>query len=243
MIEALEFSEKSPKERKELYKAYCDQPTRYFVADFECTTKSAYKVYLATVKEIGIGETLVFYSIEEFLDFFADMRNAVVWFHNGDHYDFEFIRPAAYKYFIPIHNDKGLSLHYKQPLQEVDKRNGALKLDKKKHEPIPVQSDIRFLDSINIVRSNIKGIGEMLGLSKGMGEVETPLVHYINSDNDWVYHTGQEYTDSYKEHQMTTSFKQALIDNRWLEYAIRDTEILEALAIEYDFINSKDWIY
>ena len=237
MIEALEFSKKSPKERKQLYKAYCDQPTRYFVADFECTTKPPYKVYLATVKEIGIGETLVFYSIEEFLDYFADMRNTVVWFHNGDHYDFEFIRPAAYKYFIPIHNDKGLSLHYKQPLQEVDKRNGALKLDKKKHEPIPVQSDIRFLDSINIVRSNIKGIGEMLGLSKGMGEVETPLVHYINSDTDWAYHTGQEYTDSYQEHVMTTSFKQALIDNRWLEYAIRDTEILEALAIEYDFIN------
>ena len=236
MIEQIEFNKKDAKERKRIYKEYCDQPTRYFVADFECTTKPPYSVYLATMKEIGIGETLVFYNIDDFLDYFADMRKAVVWFHNGEHYDFEFIRYAAYKLGVPIRNERGLSLHYKQPMQEVDKRNGAMKIDKKHHDYIPVESEIAFLDSMSIVKSSIKAIGEMLDLHKGMDKVETPIVHYIHSNTNWVHSTGEEGTKQYQIHKMKSSFKQALIDKRWTEYAIRDTEILEALAIEYDFI-------
>lgn len=233
-IDQIQFYKKEAKERKKLYKAYTKQETRYFAADFECTTTEPYKVYLVTMKEIGVGEPIVFYNIEDFLDYFADMKKAVVWFHNGENYDFEFIRPAAYKYYISVYNEKGFMLRYDQPLMEVDLRNGDMKLDDKHHEYIPVQNKIIFLDSTAVVKSSIKAIGEMLGKEKGMGEVETPLVHYINSDTDWEYHTGQEFTPSYKEYKMTTSFKRTLVDKRWTEYAIRDTEILEALVIAFE---------
>ena len=230
--ERTEFNKKEPKERKQLYKEYCDQPTRYFVADFECTTKPPYSVYLATMKEIGMGTTLVFYNIEAFIGYLSTMRDAVVWFHNGEHYDFEFILPVAYRDKIKVSYKPNLTLAFKQGMNEVDKRNGKLKANDK-DEPIPVSSKVTFLDSAKIVHGSIKSIGEMLGFEKGMGEVDTPLVAYINSDKDWAYRLHDE--DDLIT--MGTSFSQALVDMRWTEYAIRDTEILEALAIDYDFIS------
>ena len=239
MVDQLKFTELEAKERKQRYKEYLDQPIRYYVADFECTTKEPYTVYLVTVKEIGKGETLVFYNIEDFIDYLSDKRECVVWFHNGDNYDFEFILPYAYKQKIQVKFKKSLQLKFFQPYMKVDLRNGKLK-ETKNGDYMKVSSTVHFLDSMKIVQSSIANIGDMLGLNKGMGEVETPLVHYIKSDTDWKYNTGKEGTPTYQEHQMTTSFKQALVDNRWTEYAIRDTEILEALAIEYDFIKHYD---
>lgn len=239
MVDQLKFTELEAKERKQKYKEYLDQPIRYYVADFECTTKEPYTVYLVTVKEIGKGETLVFYNIEDFIDYLSDKRECVVWFHNGDNYDFEFILPYAYKQKIQVKFKKSMQLKFFQPYMKVDLRNGKLK-ETKNGDYMKVSSTVHLLDSMKIVQSSIANIGDMLGLNKGMGEVETPLVHYINSDNDWKYNTGKEGTPSYKEHLMTTSFKQALVDNRWTEYAIRDTEILEALAIEYKFIKHYD---
>lgn len=239
MVDQLKFTELEAKERKQRYKEYLDQPIRYYVADFECTTKEPYQVYLVTIKEIGKGETLVFYDIESFIDYLSDKRECVVWFHNGDNYDFEFILPYAYKQKIQVKFKKSMQLKFFQPYMKVDLRNGKLK-ETKNGDYMKVSSTVHFLDSMKIVQSSIANIGEMLGLSKGMGDVETPLVHYINSDKDWKYNTGKEGTPTYQEHVMTTSFKQALIEKRWTEYAIRDTEILEALAIEYDFIKHYD---
>ena len=239
MIDQLKFTELESKERKQRYKEYLDQPIRYYVADFECTTKEPYQVYLVTIKEIGKGETLVFYDIETFIDYLSDKRECVVWFHNGDNYDFEFILPYAYKQKIQVKFKKSLQLKFFQPYMEVDLRNGKLK-ETKNGDYMKVSSTVHFLDSMKIVQSSIANIGDMLGLSKGMGDVETPLVHYINSDKDWKYNTGRIENKTYQEHVMTTSFKQALIEKRWTEYAIRDTEILEALAIEYNFIKHYD---
>ena len=239
MVDQLKFTELEAKERKQRYKEYLDQPIRYYVADFECTTKEPYQVYLVTIKEIGKGETLVFYNIESFINYLSDKRECVVWFHNGDNYDFEFILPYAYKQKIQVKFKKSMQLKFFQPYMKVDLRNGKLK-ETKNGDYMKVSSTVHFLDSMKIVQSSIANIGEMLGLSKGMGEVETPLVHYINSDTDWKYNTGKEGTPTYQEHVMTTSFKQAMIEKRWTEYAIRDTEILETLAIEYDFIKHYD---
>lgn len=239
MVDQLKFTELEAKERKQRYKEYLDQPIRYYVADFECTTKEPYQVYLVTIKEIGKGQTLVFYDIESFIDYLSDKRECVVWFHNGDNYDFEFILPYAYKQKIQVKFKKSMQLKFFQPYMKVDLRNGKLK-ETKNGDYMKVSSTVHFLDSMKIVQSSIANIGEMLDLSKGMGDVETPLVHYINSDTDWKYNTGKEGTPTYQEHIMTTSFKQALIEKRWTEYAIRDTEILEALAIEYDFIKHYD---
>ena len=239
MVDQLKFTEMEAKERKQRYKEYLDQPIRYYVADFECTTKEPYQVYLVTIKEIGKDETLVFYGIESFIDYLSDKRECVVWFHNGDNYDFEFILPYAYKQKIQVKFKKSMQLKFFQPYMKVDLRNGKLK-ETKNGDYMKVSSTVHFLDSMKIVQSSIANIGDMLGLSKGMGDVETPLVHYINSDKDWKYNTGKEGTPTYQEHIMTTSFKQALIEKRWTEYAIRDTEILEALAIEYDFIKHYD---
>lgn len=239
IIDQFKFTELDAKERKQRYKEYLDQPIRYFVADFECTTKEPYSVYLVTVKEIGLNETLVFYSIDEFIDYFSNKRECVIWFHNGDNYDFEFILPYAYKHGIGVKFKKSLQLKFYQPYMDIDLRNGKLK-ESKNGDYIKISSTIHLLDSMNIVQSSIANIGEMLGISKGMGNVETPLVHYINNDTDWKYNTGKVGTPSYQEHIMDTSFKQALVDKRWTEYAIRDTEILEALAIEYDFIKHYD---
>ena len=238
MIEQMQFNLKDPKERKQLYKEYCDQLTRYFVADFECTTTEPYKVYLATIKEIGIGETLVFYSIEDFIGYLSTMRDAVVWFHNGERYDFEFILPVAFRDKITVSYKPNLTLTFLQGMSEVDKRNGRVKTNKQ-DEPLKVQSAVTFLDSVKIMKGSIKSIGQMLGKEKGMGEVATPLVTYIHSDTDWHYTTeevDEEGNAIVHKHPMTTSFKQALIDLRWTEYAKQDTEILEALAIDYDFI-------
>ena len=239
LIDQIKFTELDRKVRKQRYAEYLKQPLRYYVADFECTTEEPYQVYLATVKEIGKDHTMVFYSIEEFIDYFSDKRECVVWFHNGENYDFEFILPYAYKHKIQIKFKKSLQLRFFQPYMEVDLRNGKLK-EAKNGDYMKVSSTVHFLDSLKIVQSSIASIGEMLGLSKGMGTVETPLVHYINSDNDWMYSTGKLEDKTYQEHHMTSSFKQALIDKQWTEYAIRDTEILEALALEYDFIKHYD---
>ena len=234
----LEFMQMDKKERKIFYKLFDKQPKRYFVADFECTTEIPYKVYLVTMKEITPempdSKTLVFYSIDEWIDYMKDYKHSIVWFHNGSAYDFEFIIYYCKAKGIKLSMNRSLKVKQDAGYVKVDKRTGELSL--KDGLPQPIYSVIELLDSRDVASSSIAKLGTAFGMEKGMGDVVTPLVRYIRSDTDWEYMTGDFFERTDKYFKMTTSFKQALEDMRWTEYAIRDTEILALVARKLNFV-------
>lgn len=229
------YMQLDPKERKAIYKEFDNQEKRFFVADFECTTEIPYKVYLVTMKEIDTDNSWVFYSIDEWFEYMHQFKHSVVWFHNGSAYDFEFIIYYCKQHSIKLGMNR--SLKVKQDTQFVKTHKGTGQLSLKNGLPQPIYSVIELLDSRDIVSSSIAKLGTAFGMEKGMGEVVTPLVRYIHSDTDWEYMTGDIFEGNDEYFKMTTSFKQALEDMRWTEYAVRDTDILELVARKMKFID------
>lgn len=260
---------------KKLREAKKNNDREYWACDFECTTLEPFEVYLATVENIDTYEKKTFYNIDDFLDFFSTKYLATLWFHNGSKYDNYFIIAKALKEKISFSDQKGLRLRFELPYVDVDLRSGRAKLDKKTGKEVPIRSDIHIVDTRLILQGSIEKLAESIvdsktgkALSKGTDDkVETPLVGYINNDNDWCETDRMILTKPLARYTRMTdienaegpikkeleetsledyiantaiikkhsdSFKQALIDNKWVEYAEMDTHILAELIRAYD---------
>ena len=68
-----EYGKLSNKERKQIWTKYIKQEDEYWACDYECTVTEPYRVYLVTCENIETKESLVFYNIQDFLEYF--LRN------------------------------------------------------------------------------------------------------------------------------------------------------------------------
>lgn len=218
--------------KDELKEHYLKQQERlqhhYFAADFECTTQPPCYVYMATIEEINTGQQWQFTNIRDFIDFFVDYPNATVYFHNGKNYDFEFICNYILSNQTPYRYKVGKTQEIRRTFIEIlCTKTGKLKQTKQKYDLLKMRVILR--DSRDVLGGSIKELGESIGLLKGMGEVDTPLVAYIN-DNNWKQQldgTGHNLKTHYR-----SDFQQHMQELGYWDYAIQDTHILaEALKI------------
>lgn len=221
--------------KDELKEHYIKQQERlqhhYFAADFECTTQPPCLVYMATLQEVHTGQQWQFTNIRDFIDFFIDYPNSTVYFHNGSNYDFEFIINYILSNNTPYRIKTGKNFAVRRILPEIKcTKTGKLKQSKNKYQLI--EMDITLRDSRDVVGGSIKGLGESIGLQKGMGEIETPLVAYINDDN-WL-----EQLDGTGHHLKTHygDFQKDMHRLGYWDYAIQDTYILAEVLKKYGVI-------
>lgn len=221
--------------KDELKEYYKEQSKRlqhhYFAADFECTTQPPCIVYMATLQEVHTGQQWQFTNIRDFIDFFVDYPNSTVYFHNGSNYDFEFIINYILSNNTPYRIKTGKDFAIRRLLQEIIcTKTGKLKQHKNRYQL--VEMNIMLRDSRDVVGGSIASLGDSIGLQKGMGEVETPLIAYINDDN-WVQQldgTGHNLKTHY------TDFNKAMHELGYWEYAIQDTHILAEVLKAYGVI-------
>lgn len=229
------FLNADKKVRKQIIKDYNHQERQFFAADFECTTTEPFKVYIATVEDLLTGDSYKFYSIDDFIEFFSDKKDATVWFHNGSNYDNYFIIPYALKRHgtMKLRDSDKLILKIKQPFVEVDARSGEIKFDKKTNNYKYVFNTVRFCDSRKIIQGSLEKIAPTVGLQKGGSKhIETPLIAYINSDTDWAIMNKDSSIS-----KQSRSFKEAMQTEGWEEYAVLDTHILAEAIKRYGLID------
>ncbi len=79
---------------------------------------------------------------------------------------------------------KSMQLRFFQPYMEVDLRNGKLK-ETKNGDYMKVSSTVHFLDKLKrLYKLVLLILVKCLVYLKVRVQLETPLVHYINNDND-----------------------------------------------------------
>ena len=228
-----EYGKLSNKERKDIWTKYVKQEDEYWACDYECTVTEPYKVYLVTCENIETKESLVFYNIPDFLEYFGKKRNVYMWFHNGEKYDNYFTiawltkrTDRDYLYSLGSH----LTIKCRQPYLDTDGRNGKIK----NKDILEVYNRIHIYDSRKVLNSSLKAIGQTLGLTKGTDKkIETPLIAYKRSDKCWGIYN--ERTGTVKKRK--DSFKEALKTEGWLDYAIQDAHILAEAIRQYKMVD------
>lgn len=211
------------KEYEELFKP------RYFACDFEATTKEPYTVYMVTIEDINTGVQWAYSTIDEFLQFCEWNPNSVMYFHNGNKYDFEFIINRCFtRPDWRVSTNKTISLVKKLPMFELTP-TGRLRKSKGKY--VQAETNIILRDTLDVVKGSIESLGKSIGLKKGLGTIETPLVAKINDDGTWIEQT-KEY--QYIEHK--TNFYRDCHKRGWWKYAGQDTHILAEVIKAYDVL-------
>lgn len=204
----------------------------HLACDFECTTTSPYVVYLAAIENVETGEQLLFYSMEEFMHYLSTIEPSTLYFHNGVRYDFRFIHWWCFNTGKAYYNiSKNEYLVFKTDKFERTK-TGRIK--KHKGEPVPLEIKHKLIDTTSIFKSSIKSLGEVVGIAKGMGEVETPLVAKYD-EFTWTEATRDSFIPKYITHQQTLA--EAIKVNRWDEYALYDVKILAEVIRQFKIIN------
>mgnify|MGYP000232800613 CR=1 FL=1 len=203
---------------------------RYFAADFECTTQEPYTVYMVTIEDIHTHEQWFYNSIDEFLMFCDEHPNCTIYFHNGENYDYEFIfNRILHGTDWSLHQSRGYSI--KKKFNEFEVTAKGTKLKTKKGVPVYLQANIRLRDTTNIFTTSLKELGDSIGMDKGLGFIETPLVAYIYDDNTWC-----KQTKDFELIEQTSDFDEFAIKRGWWLYAMQDTHILAEVIRYYDVI-------
>lgn len=205
---------------------------RYFAADFECTTKEPYTVYMVTIEDIHTKEQWFYHTIDEFLMFCEMHPNSTFYFHNGWNYDIEFIiNRVLQRSDWSLHQSKGISIRKK--LNEWQVTAKGTKFKHNKGIPIRLNANIKFRDTTDVFTSSLKSLGESIGVDKGFGEIDTPLVARISKyNNEWV-EQDKEY-DEYVHH--ATNYQIDFLKNGWWHYAMQDTHVLAEVIRYYKLV-------
>lgn len=224
------------------FKQFADQQLakmqhRYFAADFECTTKEPYTVYMVTIEDINTGEQWFYHSIDEFLMFCEMYPNSTIYFHNGENYDYEFIINKVLRDDNDwrLSQSKGISI--KKTLDEYEVTKTGRTLRKQNGQHIKIEAYIQFKDTTNIFTTSLKALGNSIGLTKGYGEIDTPLVAYINANHTWVEQSKYN-TKRFAYHD--TNYKVDFITNGWWFYAMQDTHVLAEVIRHYGLIEHSE---
>lgn len=201
----------------------------HLACDFECTTREPYIVYLVTVENVLTGEQLMFENLNEFINYLGSIEDSYLYFHNGENYDFHFLQYWAYKY----KQFKYKTSKYHQLEFELDEYERTKTGRIKKHKGQPVLKTIThtLVDTTNIFKLSLKELGEIVGLSKGLGHIDTPLIALFDEDK-YVIDNGDNDFELINE-----PFREAIKRNQWDVYAMRDVEILAKVIKQFNVID------
>lgn len=201
----------------------------HLACDFECTTREPYTVYLVTVENVLTGEQLLFNDLNEFVVYLSSIEDSYLYFHNGENYDFHFLQYWAYEY----KQFKYKTNKYHQLEFELDELMTTKTGRIKKHKGKPVHKTIThtLVDTTNIFKLSLKELGEIVGLSKGLGHIDTPLIAMFN-ENGYAIDNGDGTYQGIKE-----PFRDAIKRNEWDKYAMRDVEILAKVIKQFNVID------
>lgn len=210
---------------------------RYFAADFECTTKEPYTVYMVTIEDITTREQWFYRTIDEFLMFCEMVPNSTIYFHNGANYDYEFIINKVLRSDNDwrLSQSKGLSIKKTLNEYEVTKTGRALRKEQGTHNKL--EAHIRLRDTTDIFTTSLKALGDTIGIEKGYGEIDTPLVAYIRDDHTWVEQSKYN-TKRFVYHD--TNYMVDFLTNGWWFYAMQDTHVLAEVIRYYGLVEHSE---
>lgn len=200
----------------------------HLACDFECTTREPYVVYLATVEDVKSGKQWIFEDMNSFIEFISSIESSTLYFHNGIHYDFNFIQWWSYehkqfKYIISkYHQIEFMTNEYERT------KTGRIK--QHKGEPVMKIIKHKLVDTTQIFAMSLKSLGKIVGVEKGLGHIDTPLVKSFN-DKMWVEQVGEHGQD---EIVHIGDFRQAIKDNEWDKYALQDVHVLAEVIRKFN---------
>lgn len=208
----------------------------HLACDFECTTVEPYEVYLVTVENVIDGTQQMFENLDEFEQFLNSIEPSTLYFHNGENYDFHFLQWWAYEYKrFKYKINKYHKLEF--TLEEFERtKTGRIK----KHKGQPVKKTIQhtLVDTTNIFKLSLKQLGMIIGLHKGLGHIDTPLIATFGTDKDGNDFYVEKIGDGDKDYQVHyQNLRDAIKQNQWDKYAMRDVEILAKVIDAFDIIN------
>lgn len=209
----------------------------HLACDFECTTVEPYEVYLVTVENVITHEQFMFENLDTFITYLNSIEPSTLYFHNGENYDFHFLQWWAYEY-----------KQFKYKINKYHKLEFELndfqltptgRIKKHKGQPVKKLITHTLVDTTNIFKLSLKQLGTIIGLDKGLGYIETPLIASFGTDKDGKDFYVEKVADNgdvndYVVHYK--NFRQAIKDNEWDKYAMRDVEILAKVIDSYNLI-------
>lgn len=201
----------------------------HLACDFECTTREPYIVYLVTVENVLTGEQQIFENLNQFVAYLSSIEDAYLYFHNGENYDFHFLQYWAYEYKqFKYKTNKYHQLEFELDTYQLTK-TGRIK--KSKGKPVHKTITHTLVDTTNIFKLSLKELGEIVGLSKGLGHIDTPLIAMFN-ENGYAIDNGDGTYQGIRE-----PFRDAIKRNEWDKYAMRDVEILAKVIKQFNVID------
>lgn len=205
----------------------------HLACDFECTTVEPYEVYLVTVENVETHEQFMFENLNEFEQFLNSIEPSNLYFHNGENYDFHFLQWWAYEYKrFKYKINKYHKLEFTLEDYEFTK-TGRIKTHK--GQPVKKLITHTLVDTTNIFKLSLKQLGLIIGLHKGLGHIDTPLIASFGTDKDGNdFYVEKIGDDNYKVHYQ--NLRDAIKQNQWDKYAMRDVEILAKVIDSYHLI-------
>lgn len=209
----------------------------HLCCDFECTTHQPYMVYLATIEDVESGKQWIFEDMNSFIEFLSSIESSTLYFHNGINYDFNFIQWYAYKYgTFKYKISKYHIIEFDTDEYELTKTGRIMK---KNGEPVKKIIKHRLMDTTQIFAMSLKQLGEIVGVQKGLGHIETPLVRSIHKTY-WI----EDYPESANVDKETGklgilhigNFREDLKSYQWDVYALQDVHVLAEVIRKFDII-------
>ena len=206
--------------------------------DFECTTQQPYIVYLATVEDVESGKQWIFEDMNSFIEFLSSIESSTLYFHNGINYDFNFIQWWSYqhggfRYKLSKHH----LIEFDTDEYEMTK-TGRIKM--KHGQPVKKIIKHRLMDTTLIFAMSLKSLGEIVGVEKGLGHIETPLVREIHEDY-WIEDYPEDADVELEELKRGIihygNFREDLKENQWDVYALQDVHVLAEVIRKFNVMD------
>ena len=206
--------------------------------DFECTTQQPYIVYLATVEDVESGKQWIFEDMNSFIEFLSSIESSTLYFHNGINYDFNFIQWWSYQYGgFRYKLSKHHLIEFDTDEYEMTK-TGRIKM--KHGQPVKKIIKHRLMDTTLIFAMSLKSLGEIVGVEKGLGHIETPLVREIHDDywiEDYPEDADVELEELKRGKIHYGNFREDLKENQWDVYALQDVHVLAEVIRKFNVMD------
>ena len=210
----------------------------HFCCDFECTTHQPYTVYLATVEDVESGKQWIFEDMNSFIEFLSSIESSTLYFHNGINYDFNFIQWWSYQHGgFRYKLSKNHLIEFDTDEYELTK-TGKVRI--KNGQPVKKIIKHKLMDTTLIFSMSLKALGEIVGVKKGLGHIETPLVREIHDDY-WIEDYKDEDDVTIEERRNGkihhSNFREDVKRLQWDTYALQDVHVLAEVIRKFNIID------
>lgn len=210
----------------------------HFCCDFECTTREPYTVYLATVEDVESGKQWIFEDMNSFIEFLSSIESSTLYFHNGINYDFNFIQWWSYQHGgFRYKLSKNHLIEFDTDEYELTK-TGKVRIQN--GQPVKKIIKHKLMDTTLIFAMSLKALGEIVGVEKGLGHIDTPLVREIHDDY-WIEDYKDEDDVSIEERRKgkihQSNFREDVKRLQWDIYALQDVHVLAEVIRKFNIID------